>query len=176
MTDAWVAGSRRFAWEEPDGATDLAYDGSCRVNPPLASRADALDLIGGVADGTVDAIATDHAPHPAERKLVPFSEASPGMIGLETSLSLGLAAVHAGRLTLLALIAALSTRPASIIGESRSLAVGSPADVVLFDPAAIRRVDPSELASASSNTPLIGMELPGVVRLTVADGRVTYRS
>ncbi len=176
MTDAWVAGSRRFAWEEADGQPELAFDGSCRVNPPLPSRDDALALLAGVADGTVDAIATDHAPHPPERKLVPFDDSSPGLIGLETALSLGLAAVGSGRLGLPALIAALSSKPASIIGEARSLAVGSSADLVLFDPAARWRVESAALASASSNTPLIGMELPGVVRLTVADGRVTYRS
>ena len=176
MTDAWVAGSRRFAWEEPDRLPELAYDGACRVNPPLASRADALSLVAGLADGTIDAIATDHAPHPAERKLVPFAEAAPGLIGLETALSLGLAAVGAGRLDLAALVASLSARPASIIGEARSLAVGAPADLVLFDPDARWRVEPAGLASASANTPLVGMELPGVVRLTVSDGRVTYRS
>ena len=176
MTDAWVAGSRRFAWEEPDSLTERAYDGSCRVNPPLATREDALALLAGLGDGSVDAIATDHAPHPAERKLVPFDEAAPGLIGLETALSLGLAAVDSGRLELGALVAALSTRPASIIGETRSLDVGSAAELVLFDPVARWRVEREALASASSNTPLLGMELPGVVRLTVAGGRVTYRS
>jgi dihydroorotase len=176
MTDAWVAGSRRFAWEEDDGIAELAYDGSCRVNPPLPARDDALALLEGIADGSIDAIATDHAPHPAERKLVPFGEAAPGLIGLETALSLGLAAVESGRLVLGTLVAALSTRPASIIGEERSLGVGSPADLVLFDPAARWRVERETLASASSNTPLLGMQLQGVVRLTVAGGRVTYRS
>ena len=175
MTDEWVAGSRQFAWDGSDVQSELAYEGSCRVNPPLASRDDALELLAGVADGTVDAIATDHAPHPAERKLVPFADAAPGMIGLETALSLGLAAVGAGRLTLPTLLAAMSSRPAAIAGEMRSLAVGSPADLVLFDPGARWRVDPAGLASASSNTPLIGMELPGVVRLTLAEGRTTYR-
>jgi len=176
LTDAWVAGSRRFAWEEPDARPEGAYDSSCRVNPPLPARDDALALLGGIGDGSIDAIATDHAPHPAERKLVPFGEAAPGLIGLETALSLGLAAVESGRLALGALLAALSARPASIIGEKRSLTVGSPAELVLFDPAARWRVERDALASASSNTPLLGMELPGVVRLTVADGRVTYRS
>jgi dihydroorotase len=176
MTDSWVGGSRAFAWEEPNGATELAYDGACRVNPPLPSREDALVLLGAVADGTVHAIATDHAPHPLQRKLVPFADAAPGLIGLETALSLGLAAVQSSRVGLSVLLAALSTRPASIIGESRSLAVGSPADLVLIDPNARWRVEPATLASASVNTPLVGMELPGVVRLTVADGRVTYRS
>ncbi len=176
MTDAWVAGTRRFAWEELDDTPELAYDGSCRVNPPFGSREDALELLAGLADGTVDAIATDHAPHPTDRKLVPFAEAAPGMIGLETALSLGLAAVGSGRLDLAVLVAALSTRPAGIIGETRSLAVGAPADLVVFDPEAWWRVEPEALASQSSNTPLVGMDLPGVVRMTVAGGRVTYRS
>ena len=106
LTDAWVAGWRGFAWEEPGGvAADpfgapldaaLAYDPACRVNPPLAPRAEALALLAGVADGSIDAIATDHAPHPRERKGVEFGAAAPGMIGLETALSLGLAAVEAG--------------------------------------------------------------------------------
>lgn len=176
LTDAWVAGSRRFSWEEPELREEFAYDGRCRVNPPLASREDALSLLAGVADGTVDAIATDHAPHPPERKLVPFDEAAPGLIGLETALSLGLAAAEAGCLDLPTLVAALSTRPAAIIGEPRGLRIGAPAELIAFDPGARWRVEASVLASVSANTPLLGMELPGVVRLTVADGRVTYRS
>jgi dihydroorotase len=185
MTDAWVAGWRGFAWEEPGGvAADpfgapldaaLAYDSACRVNPPLASHVEALALLTGVADGTIDAIATDHAPHPRERKGVEFGAAAPGMIGLETALSLGLAAVESGGLDLVRLVEALSTRPANLIGETRSLAEGSVAELVVFDPAAHWRVEASGLASASSNTPLLGMELPGVVRMTVAGGRITYR-
>ena len=180
LTDDWVAGSRRFAWEEPDDGMALdaarAFDGTCRVNPPLASRDDALALLAGVADGTIDAIATDHAPHPPQRTLVPFEEAAPGLIGLETALSLGLAAVGAGGLDLPTLIGALSFRPAEIVGERRSLATGQLADLVVFDPAARWRVGAATLVSASANTPLLGMELPGVVRLTIADGRVTYRA
>jgi dihydroorotase len=176
MTDAWVAGSRAFAWEEPAPRPDLAYDGRCRVNPPFASRDDALALLAGLDDGTVDAIATDHAPHPVQSKLVPFESAPPGLIGLETALSIGLLAVEVGRLRLRALLAALSARPAAIIGERRGLRTGERADLVAFDPAARWTVERATLASASVNTPLVGMELPGVVRLTVADGRVTYRS
>ena len=185
LTDAWVAGWRGFAWEEPAGvAADpfgvaldatLAYDTACRVNPPLASRHDALALLQGIVDGTIDAIATDHAPHPPEHKAVEFAAAAPGMIGLETALSLGLAAVEAGRLGLGRLLEALSARPAALVSETRTLAAGSPADLVVFDPAARWRVDAAALASASANTPLLGMELPGVVRMTVADGRITYR-
>ena len=186
LTDAWVAGWRGFAWEEPAGvAADpfgapldaaLAYDPACRVNPPLASREDALALLAGVADGTIDAIATDHAPHPRERKGIEFGAAAPGMIGLETALSLGLAAVEAGSLELPRLLKALATRPAALIGEGRSLQEGAIADLVVFDPADRWQVEASGLASASSNTPLLGMKLPGVVRMTVAAGRITYRN
>ena len=184
MTDGWVAGWRTFAWHEPDEGPDpfrapldaaFAYDPACRVNPPLGSRADALALLTGVADGTIDAIATDHAPHPRERKAVEFGLAAPGMIGLETALSLGLAAVEAGSLELSRLLEALAAGPAALIGEARTLAEESVADLVIFDPAARWRVEASALVSASSNTPLLGMELPGVVRMTVAGGRITYR-
>jgi dihydroorotase len=178
LTDAWVAGSRRFAWEEPEDRApldpELAYDANCRVNPPLASREDALALLAGVADGSVDAIATDHAPHPPERKLVEFAAAAPGMVGLETALSVGLAAVDAGCLSLPRLLDALGAAPARLVGERRSLVRGDAVDLVLFEPGARWRVDAASLASASANTPLVGRELPGVVRLTVADGRITY--
>jgi dihydroorotase len=184
FTDAWVAGDRTYAWDEPGpiaadpfGAAldrDLAYDGTCRVNPPLTTRQDAMALLAGLADGTVDAIATDHAPQPPERKAVEFAAAAPGLIGLETALSLGLAAVAAECLTLSQLLAALSTRPAALIGEERSLQPGATADLVAFDPVATWRVEQSSVFSRSSNTPLLGRELPGVVRLTVSGGRVTF--
>lgn len=184
LTDAWVAGDRSFAWEEPGpfaadpfGAAlddELAYDGRCRVNPPLTTREDALALLGGVADGTIDAIATDHAPHAPERTTVEFASAAPGLIGLETALSLGLAAVGAGCLSLPQLLASMTIRPAALIGEERTLAPGAVADLVVFDPAATWRVSRQTLVSRSANTPLLGRELPGVVRLTVAQGRVTF--
>ncbi len=180
MTDSWVAGERRFAWDIPLDADlprldpERAYHGSTRLNPPLAGRGDALALMAGVADGTVDAIATDHAPHPPERKLVEFDRAAPGIIGLETALSLGLAAVRAGCLSLDALVGAMATRPAKLIGEERSLAVGARADVTVLDPDATWAVEREALASASANTPLLGMELAGVVRLTLAGGRLAY--
>ena len=175
LTDTWVAGDRSFSWEAPGQMDDaLAYDGRCRVNPPLPARDDALALLAGLADGTIDAVATDHAPHAQHRKLVPFDDAAPGLIGLETALSLGLAAVAAGRVPLPVLLAALTSGPARIIGERRGLALGEVADLVVFDPAATWTVAADGLASRSSNTPLLGRELPGVVRLTVAGGSVTW--
>ena len=177
LTDAWVAGHRGFAWDaagEPN--FELAYDGATRVNPPLPSRKDALALLVGLADGSIDAVATDHAPHPPERKLVEFSQAAPGIIGLETALSLGLAAVEAGCLGLVRLLEALSSGPARLIREARGLGIGQVADLVVFDPAARWRVEAAALASRSANTPLLGIELPGVVRLAVADGRMTYEA
>lgn len=184
MSDAWVAGDRTFTWDErgPVEADPFgepidalrAFDGTCRVNPPLPLREDAVALLRGVEHGVIDAIATDHAPHPPERTLVEFAEAAPGMIGLETALSLGLAAVEAGCLSLVGLVAALSTRPAALIGEERGLQPGAEADLVVFDPAGHWRVDRETLASRSANTPLLGMSLPGLVRLTVAGGRVTF--
>jgi dihydroorotase len=179
LADDWVGGERTFAWDDPDGEPKLpgaAYDGTCRVNPPLTTREDARALLAAVADGTIDAIATDHAPHQQHRKLVPFADAAPGLIGLETALSLGLAAVAAGRLPLATLLDALSTRPARLLGEQRGLTDGTAADLVAFDPSASWVVEREALASASWNTPLLGRKLPGVVRLTVANGRVTYRS
>jgi dihydroorotase len=184
MRDAWVAGDRTFTWDErgSDSADSFgepldalrAFDGTCRVNPPLSRREDALALLRGVENGVVDAIATDHAPHPPERTLVEFAEAAPGMIGLETALSLGLAAVEAGCLSLPALLGALSTRPAALIGEERGLQPGAEADLVVIDTAGRWQVDRETLASRSTNSPLLGMSLPGVVRLTVAGGRVTF--
>ena len=177
LTDRWVAGDRRFAWEE---TTELridpaaAYDGATRVNPPLTTRDDALALLAGVQDGTVDAIATDHAPHTLTDKLVEFANAARGISGLETDLSLTLAAVTAGRIGLPEALAALSTRSAALLGEERSLLPGALAEVVVFDPAATWRVDESTLESKGKNTPLLGMQLPGRVLLTVAAGRVTY--
>lgn len=185
LFDEWVAGERHFAWQSGAAASgdnafaspldpELAYDGNCRLDPPLPSLADAGHLLRAVVEGTVDAVATGHAPQPLQRKQVEYAAAVPGMIGLQTALPLGLAAVEAGCIDLSALLGALSSGPAELIGEQRSLATGQPADLVVFDPVARWRVEREALASVHANTPLLGQQLPGVVRLTVTNGRIAY--
>jgi dihydroorotase len=184
LTDEWVAGARRFAWEaEPDGdpwrdgaIVAAPYDSSLRVNPPLRSPADALACLAAVADGTADAIATDHAPHTEVDKAVEFGLAANGIAGIETAIGLVLAAVDAEQLTLERVIAALTIGPAAVLGRSRGLAVGQPADLVVIDHADRWTVEPGALASKGKNTPLIGMELPGRVLLTMASGHVAYEA
>jgi dihydroorotase len=186
LTDEWLAGARRWAWEitaDPwsDGAIVAdPYATSVRVNPPLRSAADAAACLAAVTDGTVDAIATDHAPHTSVDKDVEFGLAANGMSGLETALGVLLAAVEAGRLELGRMIAALTSGPAGVIGPRLGRAVGlverAPADLVVFDRAESWTVIPAELASRGRNTPLLGRQLPGRVLLTVAGGRLAYLS
>jgi dihydroorotase len=182
LTDEWVAGARRFSWEagpegDPwrDGAiTASPYVSSLRVNPPLRSPADALACLAALADGTADAIATDHAPHNEVDKAVEFGAAANGISGIETALGLVLSAVDAGQLSLSRAIAALSIGPASVLGRTRGLVEGAPADLVVFDRSERWTVTADSLASKGKNSPLLGMELPGRVLLTVAGGRVAY--
>jgi dihydroorotase len=189
LTDEWVAGARRFAWEalaadgtarDPwrDGALGARpFDPSCRVNPPLRSPLDAAACRAGLRDGTVDAIATDHAPHTEVDKAVEFGLAANGISGIETALGLVLAAVDAGELTLGAAIRALTTGPAAILAGRLAppgLVEGRPADLVIFDRSEAWRVGQGSLASKGKNTPLMGRELSGRVLLTVAGGRIAY--
>lgn len=158
------------------------YDPNCKVNPPLRSDADRAAIVAGLADGTIDAIATDHAPHAVEEKDQEFLYAPPGMIGLETALALTLTElVEPGHLTLSDAIDRLSTRPARILGLSGhgSLQVGADANVAVFDPTLEWTVDPHRFHSLSRNTPFTGRTLRGKVlhtffrgRQTVAEGRV----
>jgi dihydroorotase len=155
------------------------YDPSLRVNPPLRQPTDAAACLVALAEGTADAVATDHAPHTRVDKEVEFGLASNGISGLETALGVILAAVDAGRLPLARAVAALTTGPAAIVRASgvpcaRGLVEGAPADLVVFDRSAAWRVDEASLASKGKNTPLLGRDLPGVVLLTVAGGRVAY--
>lgn len=147
------------------------YDTVFKVNPPLRTAADRVALMGALADGTIDAIATDHAPHPPEAKQVSFCDAAPGMVGLETAFAVVLG--EAG-LPLERVLALMSWRPAAIAGLSGThggpVAPGAPANLCVFDPGRRWVVDPSRLASRSRNTPFAGRELVGRARHTVLSG------
>jgi len=191
LTDEWLAGSRRFAWEAIDGDgragdpwADAAivarpYDSALRVNPPLRSAEDAAACLAGLLDGTVDAIATDHAPHTEVDKDVEFGLAANGISGIETALGLVLELVDAGRLPLRTAVEALVSGPSRVIGERlgdarNGLAEGQPVDLVVFDRSDRWPVTPDSLASKGKNSPLLGRDLPGRVLLTVAGGRLAY--
>jgi len=158
---------------------DLAatYDPVYKVNPPLRSAADVEAVQAGLADGTIDIVATDHAPHPHEDKDCEWAAAAFGMLGLETALSVvQQTMVDTGLLDWAGVAERMSATPARIgriEGHGRPLAVGEPANVVLHDPAARRVVDPVESASLSRNTPYRGMELPGRVVATFLRGSAT---
>ena len=161
--------------------TDAAlveYDPMAKVNPPLRSDADRQAVIEGLADGTIDAIATDHAPHAQEEKDQEFSYAPPGLLGLETALALTLTElVEPGHLTLGQAMERLSTTPARILGLSNhgALRQGQPANVVVFDPEMTWTVDPMTFQSKSRNTPFAGRRLRGKVLHTFFNGKQTVR-
>lgn len=147
-----------------------SFDAVYKVNPPLRTPADIAAIKAGLADGTIDAIATDHAPHAPETKEAPLDQAPPGMLGLETALALSLTELD---MPLAAVVAALSWKPAAIAGlaeHGRPVAVGEPANLAVFDAAARWTVDPARLASKSRNTPYAGREVRGRVRHTVFRG------
>jgi dihydroorotase len=161
--------------------TDAAlseYDPMAKVNPPLRTETDKEAVIAGLADGTIDAIATDHAPHALEEKDQEFSYAPPGLLGLETALALALTElVHPGHLTLTQAVERLSTAPARILGlnDQGGLRTGRPANLVVFDPDLTWTVDPMSFQSKSRNTPFAGRELRGKVLHTFFNGKQTVR-
>ena len=155
LTDASVAG----------------YDSVFKVNPPLRTPADVAAVKAGLADGTVDAIATDHAPHAPEDKERPFDHAPPGMLGLETALALALGELD---LPIERVLALLSWQPARIAGlegvHGGPVAEGRPANLCVIDPSVVWVVDPDALASRSRNTPYAGRKLTGRARHTMLRG------
>jgi dihydroorotase len=157
---------------------DLGYfDSHCRLEPPLRSARDRDALSHGLADGTVDCLCSDHTPVDEDGKHRPFAQAEPGATGLELLLPLTLKWGQANRLDLAATLARITSGPARILGvRSGSLAVGAPADLALFDPAAPVRVTPETLKSQGKNTPFLGYELAGRVRCTIVDGNVVYEA
>ncbi|MEO5919271.1 MAG: dihydroorotase [Candidatus Limnocylindrales bacterium] len=194
LTEEWIAGSRRWSWEalDDDGAArdpwrdgvtgGRRFDPALRVNPPLRSSTDAAACLAAIVDGTIDAIATDHAPHAEVDKAVEFGLAANGISGIETALGLVLAAVDAGHITLATAIAALTTGPARVLGTRspgqgvRGLVEGAVADLVVFDRSDRWTVTGATLASKGKNSPLLGRDLSGRVLLTVAGGRVAYEA
>ena len=167
LTDAWVAGSRAFAWQEDDGVGATPYDSNTKVNPPLRTAADVRACWAGLMDGTIDAIATDHAPHASVKKDVEFQDAAFGISVFETAVPLLLAGVAAGWGTLERVIEALTSGPARVLGIELP-----PNDLVVIDPHATWTVSPSTLRSLGKNTPLLGQTLTGRVVAVAVDGAV----
>ncbi len=173
ITDAWALGS-----QGEEGRSELAYDTSTKVYPPLRSRTDIDALVDALVDGTIDCIATDHAPHDAAVKQVTYEDAAFGISVLETALGSVLKLVHDGRISLPALVERMTVGPARVLGNEyaplASLAPGTPADIVVFDPYREWTVDSARFASKGRNTPLDGVRLKGRVVATIADGEVAY--
>jgi dihydroorotase len=168
LTDEWVAGN---------SARRVPYDTNCRVNPPLREESDRRALVGALRDGTIDAIATDHAPHTTVDKDCEFDYAAPGISVLETAFGLTMRLVEDGSLDLPSLIALLTARPGRVFGlDAGTLRPGAPADLVLLDPAAEWTVDVSRFLSKGKNSPLHGHRLRGRVRLTMVGGATVYEA
>ena len=150
------------------------------MNPPLRTAADVEAVRAGLADGTIDVVATDHAPHPREDKDCEWGAAAFGMLGLETALSVvQQTMVDTGRLTWAQVAERMSSSPAEIGrigGHGRPLAEGEPANLVLYDPTVSRVVDPADTASKSRNNPYAGRDLPGQVMATFLRGRLVVRN
>jgi dihydroorotase len=151
------------------------YDTHAKCNPPLRAAADVEALRAALADGTIDAVATDHAPHSPVEKEVEFEQAAFGIIGLETAVPLVLELVRSGALTPSAFVERLSAGPAALFGlPGGTLAAGAPADVTVIDPQATWTCEPAALRSRSRNTPFAGRTLAGKAVLTIVGGAIVY--
>ena len=154
---------------------DVEYNTSFKMNPPLAAADDRAALIEGLADGTVDAIATDHAPHEPALKEVEFDRAPFGVTGFETALALGLELVKAGRISLMRLVELFTTGPARVLGKNRRVAVGEVADLTIFSSDLPWTFRAEDSTSKSRNTPFDGRQFQGVAAATIVGGRVVYK-
>ncbi|MGO1775090.1 MAG: dihydroorotase [Agrococcus casei] len=155
------------------------YDSVYKVNPPLRRDEDVQALREAVADGTIDIVATDHAPHAPEQKLTSFGDAAFGMVGLESALPVVLRSlVEPGHIEVADIARILSSAPAAIggiLGYDKPLTVGAPANITLVDTSASRTFSADDLAGRSTNSPFIGVELPGTVEHVLFEGRATVR-
>jgi dihydroorotase len=153
-----------------------AYDTNKKMNPPLRTAADREAVIAGLADGTIDAIASDHAPHTPEEKDVEFDNAAFGVIGMETSLGVTLTVlVNKGIITPVQMVERMSAAPNRILGlQGGTLKTGSPADVTIINPTIKWKVDPTQFFSKARNTAFVGMEIEGAAVTTILGGRVVY--
>ena len=175
LTEAWALGGKG----DPNvAAGPMAYDTHTKVYPPLRSNTDVAACVAGLADGTIDCVATDHAPHERVSKECTYHEAAFGISVLETALGTLMSTVHSGSISLPTLVERLTTGPARVMGNGfpqyASLTPGTPADLVLFDPDAGWTVDVNKFASMGRNTPLDGVTLQGRVAATVVGGRIMF--
>jgi dihydroorotase len=155
---------------------DVRYDTNYKMNPPLASGEDRAALVAGLADGSIDAIATDHAPHHAASKDVEFDRAPFGITGFETALALGLSElVRTNKISVMRLIELFTTGPAKVLGIERKIAADQPADVTIFSTEHIWTYRASESPSKSRNTPFDGRNFKGGPAATIVGGRIVYR-
>lgn len=153
------------------------YNTLAKMNPPLRTGQDVQAIKEGLRDGTIDVIATDHAPHATQEKQQDFTEAPFGIVGLETALPLTLALIDEGVLTLEQVVQKLTSAPAAAFGLKKgTLAVGADADVAIVDPNESWQVDPAKFKSKSRNTPFAGWKVKGRVKTTIVGGRVVYEA
>jgi dihydroorotase len=179
MTDEWVAGCRQLVnVDEPAGGAAKLADPDTKVNPPLRTRRDSRRLLKALKRGTIDIVATDHAPHARpEKQGSSFSNAAFGLVGSELALPVMLALVRAGEMTLSEVVRCLSVVPARLWGlNAGTLKPGAPADIVVFDPDETWCAEPEQFASYAANTPLIKMELRGRAKMTLVRGDERHRA
>jgi len=151
------------------------YNTNAKMYPPLRSAHDREAVCRGIADGTIDVIATDHAPHSPIEKQVEFDRAANGIIGLETSVSLALKLVENGVISMTVLVEKMSTNPARILGLENGLLIGRSADITIIDPERSYRVNADNFRSLSRNTPFNGWDMKGKAILTMVEGKIVYR-
>jgi dihydroorotase len=174
LTEEWALGGKGDA----DATGAMAYDTATKVYPPLRNHQDVAACLAGLADGTIDCVATDHAPHERASKECTYNDAAFGISVLETALGTLMAPVHRGSIDLPTMIERLTVGPARVLGgafaQYASLSPETPADLVIFDPQARWTVDVNEFASMGRNTPLDGVELQGRVAATMVAGQIVF--